>query len=336
MRNQIPKIRFHALLWMFPHLVSRTGSVLIIILIGVGFFAAQQTNIGQTLTVQARTLGLEIEFSGKRQVWRLSGATLCRHRPPIEELTGEQLQQPFTLCSADNAFPDVTIPEGTMSLGAGAQLRVDMAEKGGLRLRLLKATEPINLAGGNIWQPKDELLLTATQWSEAGTLRFDGEIVIGHQIEDGTRNFLLEGRYVVRERLMLHRILEAWRNPDPVTVTEDQLFLGDSIRIKRAGRDLFNSDGLQAQSEEFVSGSEEIGMARGFLTSTLDQSLPGFEVVASSTPDKSEVTIVRFQNRATKVEPRWLDRVQNDPMLIALTIIVTLIGSFAVLKQKRD
>lgn len=299
----------------------RIVSLLLVSVACIVFFAAQQTNNGQSLTIQARTLGLEIGFSPKRQTWRLPGATMCRHRAPLVELSGSDLDQPYRQCAPDVAFPDVTIPASFLSIGQGARLRADMMEDGGLRLRLLDADAPILLEGGHSWQPKDEIILTAKEWREAGTLRFDGDIVIGHQIEDGTRNYLLEGRYVVRERLMLHRILEAWRSPAPVTVAEDELFLGDSIQIARANK----TD----------AGDDETGMARGFLAAAADQDGPGFQVVASSTPDKSQATLVRFQNRATKIEPRWLDRVQNDPMLIAITIIATLAGSLTVFGRNR-
>lgn len=298
------------------HIGLRILSAMVVSFVVMVFVLAQYTGSGQTLTVQARTLGTEISFSPKRQTWRFLGATLCRHRPPTVELTQEEQQKSFRVCSSDNALPDVSVPDGLMSIGQGARIRIDARDAGGIRLRMLSSDSPVSLPGDHPWRPRDELVLSAAQWRDVGTLRFDGEIIIGHRIEDGTRNYLLEGRYVIRERLLLHHVLEIWQNPEPVAVAQDDLFLGDSLRI--------------ASNNEDAEDEKEKGVARGFLTAVANPQDPGFEVVAASTPDQSAVTIRRFQNRPFKIEARWSDRIQNDPILIALSIIAALAGWFTV------
>lgn len=296
--------------WRWPGLRSpvrgaRLGwAALALVLVAVALVAIYGREGQRSFAVEVMTGGASVVFDGsERAVWKLDRATFCVRRSRDEALPDTAESHP--LCAAGlYAVREGRAVEFRWPAGQPVTIQDD-GETLAVTLAPAGSSEPVPDLdvgdGGRALGPGSRILIDRSGLAGSWPLPVSGEIVLGALPGAGVGGVLLEGRYIVRETL-------PWRDV-PITVSEGVLFAGDRL--------------------SFVSGSTRSDRgaqpAYGFLAGGGAET-PAFRMVTYSALGPSRMRIDRFGNETGFVSPAWTERAVRDPILVAVTALLSLLA----------
>lgn len=258
----------------------------------------------RSFAVEVTTGRASVIFDGsERAVWRLERAILCARLPRGE--APPEVAESHPLCAPGlYEIREGRSMEFRWTAGQTVAIEVD-GEMLVVTLGHVPSSQPIpDLSVGDDGRalgPGSRILIDRSGRATSWPLPISGEIVLGSVPAAGVGGILLEGRYVVRETL-------PWRDM-PITVSEGVLFAGDRL--------------------SFVSGSDRSSRqaqpAYGFVAEASTET-PTFRMVAYSALGPSRMRIDRFGNEAGFVSPAWTEKAVRDPVLAAVTVLLSLLA----------
>ena len=284
---------------------SRLAWIILAAVLFVTVLAAIYGREGRrSFAVEVTTGGASVVFDGsERAVWRLERAILCARLPRGE--APPETAESHPLCAPGlYEIREGRSVEFRWTAGQAVTIEDD-GEILAVTLGPARSSQPVpDLDVGDDGRPLgpgSRILIDRSGRGASWPLPVSGEIVLGAVPAAGVGGVLLEGRYVVRETL-------PWRDV-PITVSEGVLFAGDRL--------------------SFISGpdrsSRQAQPAYGFLAGASAET-PAFRMVAYSALGPSRMRIDRFGNETGFVSPAWTEKAVRDPVLAAVTVLLSLLA----------
>jgi hypothetical protein len=256
-------------------------------------FQGQLGLIERSYVVQARVTAARVVFAGNQNIWRLADSTLCEatttslldhvaeSRPTCGAFHKEAVGKIHTI-----EWPNGS--EAVLSMGPDRCLRIASAGK------KVEALPP----------PDSFLLVCRDGWRQSGALVFVGSAILGETMASGQRNFLIDGRYEVRER----GIPTSWFINRSHLADEGQLMRGERV--------------------EFVSDRSR-NAVYGHITPSENDDDSGFHAVMISSGGASELEVSFFgRGEPVRIRPSWIESLGTNPILIALMAVIGILAHF--------
>jgi hypothetical protein len=267
--------------------------------------------LGQSHVVEARTLGARLTILGPDTVWRLPPSTLCVDRGTDRDLV---LASDFDGPGCNpGIFAEQDLGNVELRIPSGVQILVRAEPDGTVLLRRLEDQTSNNsiavrLVNDTFWETGSLIRIDADAWRKVALLEFAGNAVIGQAAVAGSTDYLIEGRYEVREHFLRQYRPFGTSQTEPTTVKSGTLYRGDRVSFVPTASDL---DDLPV-------------VVTGFISPQLLQNTLGFGIVISSGFDQSQakMRVKSFGAREITIAPSWVDRAVRDPLLVALTAIL--------------
>ncbi len=265
--------------------------VLLIVFAAVAVYYLLDRKQSFTLYVHTRLATVELTGSSQ-QTWYLSRATLC------QRATGEG-----TSDSPQCAAPYYNSFEGE---------EVEVTWQEGVTLTLRGMDETSFITEITVPDPEAEppyfddtpitdkslIIFDRRSLLDSGALVLTGELTVGASPESGATHLLQGGRYEIRESLRL--------SSGPSVVATGTFLPGDTLTLEDA-------TGTPVPLQMLISPPRNAGS--------------DFDIVATSPPRKSAIVLQRIGTAKTRISSRWMDRLANDALPLALSIFLGLLGA---------
>ena len=267
------------------------GSVLLIVLIALMFASSVAE---RTILVEARTTGATVTFQSEH-TWDLGSIQVCEALPMREVRPG--------------------VPQGDRVCAPGRFLQarefdelIDW-EPDGVALIEVRPSGALEIVASGVrgLPDRSRLLVGAEAWREAGAQAFVGSIAIGDAAGQ-----LLDGRYEVRQSPTLPLLPEGRQD----VVKSGALLRGGNVAIVQRSK----------RSETYAPAQVFGNLMAG------DPDQLGLHVMAVSKPSDTALEVVHLgAAERLLIRPNVIDFFLASPMLIALTLILTLFVGVAQL-----
>ncbi len=267
--------------------------------------------LGQSHVVEARTLGARLTVLGPDTVWRLPPSTLCVDRGAERNLV---LAAGFDGPGCNpGIFAEKDLGNVELRIPSGVQILIRAEPNGSVLLRRLEdqasnTSTVVRLVDDTFWDVGSLIRIDADNWRSVALLEFAGDVVIGQAAVAGSTDYLVEGRFEVREHFLRQYRPFGARNAEPTTVKSGSLYRGDRVSFQPKSSDL----------------DDPPVIVTGFISPQLVRNTLGFDIVISSGFDRSQakLRVKSFGAREVTIQPSWVDRAVRDPLLVALTAIL--------------
>lgn len=271
--------------------LTRAANVGAILLLGLLIIAGTGAS-KWTYHVAASTWGGTITFRGEGNDWLISRGTRCAARA-VPDLRAADPADDRPCPPARFEAPQEIVSE-VIEWREGTRIHFRRAPPDG-RL-VIRA-----LDGGTAGFPADsQLVIPADVWQGHGALVFTGSVRIGGDMGTGAQDYLIGGQWEARQIGFLTSLV---RDITEV-VQKGELTRGASVQV--------------------VVGAEPV-ISYGHITPA-GIGDPGLEVVALSERGRLSLQVAYFGlARPILFRPDWMDRILSSPVLIALTVLLTLI-----------
>lgn len=265
--------------WVLALIVPLLAISVIIILLTGG------SSNTRSFLIEARTTGVTIKFSGLGNVWPLGKVTVCQPLSRPDRTADRGSGQCDHRLYEETHFPDLLL-----DLSDGGQAIVTVSRGTGLAIAIS------DIKGFN---DRTRILLDVESWQAAGALAFSGGVAIGGEMGSGQKNFVLGGRFEVRE--------------------------SPKIPFGRSGRiDVIKSGQLLRGEQVRIVTPEGPSDVVGHITPALGD-VGGLNVVVVSLPGNTSLSLGYLGgDSASTITPDWIDHAIANPVLIALTFILTM------------
>lgn len=261
-------------------------SVLLLLLI----FGDSVFSPARTIVLEAQTTGVTVTFKTATDTWQFPDAIVCKRRKRPDR-NAERGDDPCDLRVYEAA------ETGALTLRWGADAKVDLSTDRLGQLRLQLHTDVADIPA------KSHIMVSPESWVRAGALPFSGIAQVGAAMTSGQAQYLLAGRYEMRE---LGMVLAQVSGRTTHVVTEGRLTLGDFVRLT-------------------LTNGED-ALVHGHLTPVDSRTMPAIMFVGVSEPGDTSLTINRYRLRNPVVlRPDWIDRATTNPLILAIMLILTLI-----------
>lgn len=244
----------------------------------------------RSFLVEARTNGLQIEFSEGINAWHLPNAILCL---PLEFPSFPPDPDCGIAAKADGPAEEqlVTWTDGTV-------IEVNAERGGGLRIEALNGNTtalPVNAV----------YILSNDAWHMAGALTFRAYATLGQDMTDGSRHHLRDGRWEAREAGWVTSLLRS--------VTE----------VVKTGE-------LSTGAKVTVIVDGEPALSYGHITpgDRSSDGNPGLNVTMISQLGDTALSVRHFGLRdPVIIRPDWIDIAISSPLLLAMAAIFSVLAS---------
>jgi hypothetical protein len=188
--------------------------------------------------------------------------------------------------------------EAEVSWPVGTELSLSGAAHGTLAAQIGNIAEK-HILFNNITVEKNSLILfDQRSLADTSSLVLSGVLALGEVAETGSIHLVQRGSYEIREALPL--------TPGTSIVATGQFLPGDYVRIEHQ-----NGAPIPMRILITIPGSD----------------LADFDVIATSPPLPSNIVVQRIGAKPTHITSRWMDRVTNDALPLALSIFLGLLGA---------
>tara|TARA_R110000751_G_scaffold8041_3_gene32504 strand:+ start:5278 stop:6216 length:939 start_codon:yes stop_codon:yes gene_type:complete len=280
-------------------LVSHASFSLVVPLCLIAFFiwvaAYYLVDREQSFTVQAATQSITVTVTdGPVQVWSLGKSLLClRHgaEPEVGSKNPKQCEPRF-FSEHEATIDELVWPVGAVLTIAGYdETRLSVAIS-------LNGASGRAYFGDRVINDQSVLFFERNALRNEGSLALTGKVKLGQPAETGAVRLLRAGKYEIRENLGL--------SAGSSVVVSGTLMPGDYAEV----------------TDRMGSGIP----TSLFLTQTA-VPLSDFEVILTTPPQNSMLLIKRVGSAVTEIRPTWTDRLVNDAMPLAVSILLGLFGA---------
>jgi len=254
----------------------------------------------RSFAINATTRAIDLTVVGaSMSTWRLPDVLVCTRR-------GERLQGPGPtdrdgLSCDPRLYETSRVAELEMEWSPGTVLSVTRSGEG-KALEVFVRDPAATSIDGTPLTAGSRLVVDGPAWAEGNSLTFSAQVVLGQVPGPGSQYNLMDGTFEIREATPTQS--------RAVPVMSGDLFPGDEVRI--------------------VGPEDDSVTSFGFIE-PLDDSDPGFRVVAYTPPAQSVLRIDRFGAESIRVSPSWVDRALRDAIFTAVTTVSAFAGSVAAL-----
>lgn len=242
----------------------------------------------RSILLEVKTRGVRITFAGRQDTWRFKQAVLCTALPaPARNKTSGSGS-----CDLRRYSKAVTGPIA-LNWQPGTEITVRLTAEFGLVINLISQLGDI--------PANSRIIVSADAFHDSGALSFSGKLKIGAVMGNGQTNQLMSGRYEMRESGRLLQVL----SPRSSSVVSSGVFtLGDEVSLRETNR---------------------AAVAHGHLSSQQFEKPGAIDLVVISELGDIHIAIKRFRLLDPIVlRPDWIDRVISNPIILALTVFLTL------------
>ena len=267
----------------------------VFVLVFLIVFASDISPNRRTILIEAEASGIDITLLSENNAWLITEATLC-----IPKSFDRQAEKERSVLCDTRRYEIKTDSEFILKWQKGSRTTVHRTVDGYYEIQLL--TPLGDFVEGT------RILIAQDHGIHLGTLLFTGLATIGGKQIDGQSKFLIGGRYEARETGIL-------------TALTDRV-----SHIVKSG------DLLRGSTTSVVTGHEGEAAAKihGQITFPASPKREGFNIVLVSEPGNTALKVQYFEGvKASVVRPDWIDSITTSPMLVAFTIILSLLSSLA-------
>lgn len=265
----------------------------VLLLIALTIFAPTRHSVVLDLTSRA----VQLRFIGTND-WTLPRLIVCKRldKPRFGRAAGGNNCNPAVFDETTRAAGDIRWPNNSTVL-------VRMWTPDQVQIVLRSSTA--DLPAGSV------LILNTQDWRQSGALAFIGTVVAGSPMQNGQKDVVEKGNYMVREQ---SSVVEEWFGRSGTHVIKTGTFSrGDAIRVIRA---------------ESVGATEVDAQMFGSLLPRGDSTKSGFHLDAVSVPGDLALQVIYFGGASPVIiKPGWIERAQSDPALLAVAIVLALLGN---------
>ncbi|QBF31477.1 hypothetical protein CFI11_09635 [Thalassococcus sp. S3] len=248
------------------------------------FLVLTVATANRSFLIEAHTTTLDVVFGEGQNVWRLPEATVCI---PLD-VPDFASKGPCGIAFEAKGEPS----EAIISWAENTKINVS-TQSDALQITVLEAP-------GSDMIERSYFLLSAKSWKSAGALTFRASVIVGQDLQSGSRNLLLNGRWEAREAGL---VTSFFRN-----VTE----------VVKQGT-------LPAGSKATVLIDGNPARVYGHFTQSEDNTL---YVNVVSQLGNTALQLNSFGlDEPILIEPDWVDSAISSPLLLALAVFFSILAS---------
>jgi len=238
----------------------------------------------RTFLIEAKTTGIDIQFSGLSNAWLLGKVTLCT---PLERIN-RSAPRGSSACD-----------ERRYLLQENETLLLEFPDKASATVMSGIAGELIiTLKGSEIFPDNTRILVSKESWLSMGALAFSGYAVVGGPMGSGQQKILLSGRYEVRETSSF----SFGKFNRTEVIKSGQLLRGEQVSITQ---------------------NETPAPVVGHLTpSENDRGIE--TVIVSHPGNTALSLGYIGADQTSTIQPDWIDYAIASPTLVALTLVLSV------------
>lgn len=272
-----------------PDRIARGVLIVIFALVAIYYLLERD----QSFTIHAQTGAASIEVTGARShIWVLGNAVLCNRRPG-------QIDGPHGDGPCDNRyFETFKAEEAEISLPAGTKLSLHGTNPEQLAIQISKVPERLPLFDSIPITENSVLFFDRGSLADTSSLVISGYLTLGEIAETGATQLVRQGSYEIRESLA--------RTSGISIVAMGDFLPGDYVRVE---------------------GQDGKLVPMRILITVPGVELADFDVIATSPPRPSSIVVQRIGAAQTRITSRWMDRLSNDALPLALSIFLGLLGA---------
>lgn len=274
-----------------PGLLVQIG--LIVFFFGVGVYYLVDRK--QSFTVQASTQSVTVKITdGPNNVWSLGRAILClRNGERILQDKKDQRQcDPDYYTEHVAVIEDLEWPVGTVLMVSGYNELLLSVE-----INVSTAVKPLYFNEVEITD-QSVLFFERSALHDQGSFALSGIVKLGQPAEAGGARLLRSGHYEIREYLGL--------TSGSSVVSTGMLLTGDYAELTDRSR---------------------VGIPTSLFLTESNVTLADFDVILTSPPESSMLVIKRIGSEVAEIRPKWTDRLVNDALPLAVSILLGLFGA---------
>ncbi|MEP1538805.1 MAG: hypothetical protein ABJQ34_20785 [Paracoccaceae bacterium] len=256
----------------------------------------------QSFTVVAATQSVTVNLMpGTQTHWELKNVTVCLRRsrePSVEAEVKENAGSAKRECNAKR-YSEMALPKVDILWTAGHRLKITGFDKE--RLAVEVATNAATAAtriDGRVITDNSLILFDRATIPDLGGLVATGKITIGELAEASAARLTRGGVYHIRENYGFPARKSI--------ISSGQILPGDLVRLVDRRQSEINSTMFLTQSAH---------------------PLADFEVILTSPEQHSAIEITRIGGAQSSITTTWIDRVSNDALPVALSILLGLFGA---------
>ncbi len=265
--------------------------LLLCVFAGVALYYLLEREQSFTLHVQTKSARIELTDADPAP-WYVAGATLCQRAEGGGDGEG-------TLCDL-KYYNSHQSEEAEVLWQTGVVLTISGMDETYLSAHITVPEGASRTSTFDTAEITDQSVLVFERQSleDTASLVAAGHLVIGEVAETGSTQLLQGGVYEIRESLKL--------SSGPSVVARGSFLPGDSISL--------------------LDKSGDPVPAQILITAPLGPR-SDFELVATSPPRNSAMVVQRIGAVKTQITSRWMDRLVNDALPLALSIFLGLLGA---------